>query len=156
MTSRASAETFDRGDRIVLGKDRGFQGTNVFAAEVEVDFVLEETRRIKSAQVCLDINAYHAASSILQQAISVIVNGKKHVLVKSQTRQTSLLREAKICEWDGLSCFEIPRDFLVQGRNTIQLESGGPADGGDEVYIATDDQGNPVLRLVLILENESE
>ena len=156
VTSRASAEAFDQGERIVLGKDRGFQGTYVVAPKVEVDFVLDETRRIKLAQVCLDINAYNAAGAILQQDISVIVNGKKHVFVKSQTRQMSLLGKAKICEWDGLSCFEIPRDFLVQGRNTITMESGGPADGGDEVYIAIDDQGNPVLRLVLELEKEVE
>ena len=156
VTTRASAEAFDQGERLVLGKDAGFQGTYMEASKVQVDFDLEEIRRIAKARICLDLNAYNAGSGVLQREVSVIVNGKKHLFIKAQTPQTSLLGNAKICDWDGLSCFEVPRNYLQVGRNTIRLESGDSAASGDDVFVATDHQGNPVVRLVLELEQQEE
>ena len=124
MTTRASAEAFEKGQRLVLGKDDGFAGTYMEASKVQVDFDLEEIRRIAKARICLDLNAYNAGSGVLQRDVSVIVNGKKHLFIKAQTPQTSLLGNAKICDWDGLSCFEVPRDYLRVGRNTIRLGVG--------------------------------
>ena len=119
-------------------------------------FDLEEIRRIASARICLDLNAYNTGSGVLQREVSVIVNDKKHLFIKAQTPQTSLLGNAKICDWDGLSCFEVPRNYLQVGRNTIRLESGDSAASGDDVFVATDRQGNPVVRLVLELAQQEE